>query len=437
MAEVKFYKVNTLPSVLDTNAWYIVTNGNYAEAYVTTNNGVVKEVGNSAMINDILSSYVFDSNSVKVVNTIADRNALSLTADTLVYVKDASADSTVGLGSATYIWSYYDSSWYKLVSGSVQSVTGLNTNNTDPKNPVVRVSVDNTTITGSGTPGSPLIAVGLKGDKGDVGPQGPTGIQGIQGPQGVSGSQGISGPIGATGPTGSKGLIGNIGPQGAAGESAYQVWLDNGGVGSQATFLLSLQGATGAQGIPGTTGPQGLKGDQGYTGPQGSQGPQGIIGLTGPQGLTGNTGLTGPQGPQGIQGVPGPSGGGGGSVNTVTGLNTDNTDPTNPIVKISVDPNRIGGTGIPSNMLVLTTTLLVSVKAGSSLAIAAGIAVGSSTYINSRLINNNAEVGRGGSDLPDFDMGTGESFFTKALSSDTITFSYPIEDEERIKIKII
>ena len=42
--------------------------------------------------------------------------------------------------------------------GGVQSVTGLNTNNTDPANPIVQISVDGTTITGTGTPGSPLVA---------------------------------------------------------------------------------------------------------------------------------------------------------------------------------------------------------------------------------------------------------------------------------------
>jgi hypothetical protein len=47
-----------------------------------------------------------------------------------------------------------------IVSGSgVQSVTGLNTDTTDPANPVVRISVDGVTITGSGTPASPLAAV--------------------------------------------------------------------------------------------------------------------------------------------------------------------------------------------------------------------------------------------------------------------------------------
>jgi hypothetical protein len=45
--------------------------------------------------------------------------------------------------------------------GSVNSVTGLDTDNTDPANPVVRISVDDETITGSGTPADPLVSVQL------------------------------------------------------------------------------------------------------------------------------------------------------------------------------------------------------------------------------------------------------------------------------------
>jgi hypothetical protein len=41
---------------------------------------------------------------------------------------------------------------------AVESVTGLNTDNTDPLNPVVEISVDGTTITGDGTPANPLVA---------------------------------------------------------------------------------------------------------------------------------------------------------------------------------------------------------------------------------------------------------------------------------------
>jgi len=43
--------------------------------------------------------------------------------------------------------------------GLVNTVTGLNTNNTDPTNPVIQISVDGVTITGAGTPASPLVAV--------------------------------------------------------------------------------------------------------------------------------------------------------------------------------------------------------------------------------------------------------------------------------------
>lgn len=43
--------------------------------------------------------------------------------------------------------------------GGVETVTGLNTNNDDPANPVVNISVDGSTIVGAGTPDSPLISI--------------------------------------------------------------------------------------------------------------------------------------------------------------------------------------------------------------------------------------------------------------------------------------
>lgn len=45
--------------------------------------------------------------------------------------------------------------WLVLES-KVESVTGLNTDNTDPSNPIIQISVDGITITGDGTPGNPL-----------------------------------------------------------------------------------------------------------------------------------------------------------------------------------------------------------------------------------------------------------------------------------------
>ena len=43
--------------------------------------------------------------------------------------------------------------------GGVQSVTGLNTNNSDPQNPIVQISIGSG-LSGNGTPSSPLIATG-------------------------------------------------------------------------------------------------------------------------------------------------------------------------------------------------------------------------------------------------------------------------------------
>ena len=110
------------------------------------------------------------------------------------------------------------------------------------------------------------------------------------------------------------------GEKGDPGDSAYQIAVNNGYVGTETEWLASLKGDPGAQGPKGetgATGPQGPKGDTGETGPQGpkgdtgdpgAQGPKGETGATGPQGPKGDTGATGPQGPKGDTGETGPQG---------------------------------------------------------------------------------------------------------------------------------
>ena len=59
-------------------------------------------------------------------------------------------------------------------SNNVQSVTGLDTDNTDPLNPIVQIAVDGVTVTGDGTAANPLIApeqylwLTLEGDTGSA-----------------------------------------------------------------------------------------------------------------------------------------------------------------------------------------------------------------------------------------------------------------------------
>lgn len=102
---------------------------------------------------------------------------------------------------------------------------------------------------------------GPKGDTGETGAQGPQGLKGDTGDTGPQGQQGLTGPAGATGATGPAGA------DGVNGNSAYQVAVANGFVGTEAQWLASLVGPQGEQGIQGIQGP---KGDTGATGPAGT-----------------------------------------------------------------------------------------------------------------------------------------------------------------------
>ena len=76
MAEVKFFKVNELPVTPDKNAWYLLSNGNYAEAYVSDNLGVLKMVGNSLMINQIITSS--SNNSIAITSYVHTQGVATL-----------------------------------------------------------------------------------------------------------------------------------------------------------------------------------------------------------------------------------------------------------------------------------------------------------------------------------------------------------------------
>ena len=109
--------------------------------------------------------------------------------------------------------------------------------------------------------------------------------------------------------------------QGPAGDSAYQVAVANGFVGTETAWLLSLIGPQGLQGLPGAdgaVGPQGIPGANGLQGLPGATGDSayqvavanGFVGtetawllsLIGPQGLSGADGGIGPQGLSGADG---------------------------------------------------------------------------------------------------------------------------------------
>ena len=69
MAEVKFFKVNALPDVLEADSFYYVQNGDYAESYLTTVDGEARKVGNSEMIGELIDLAIAGKQNQLVAGT--------------------------------------------------------------------------------------------------------------------------------------------------------------------------------------------------------------------------------------------------------------------------------------------------------------------------------------------------------------------------------
>jgi len=108
------------------------------------------------------------------------------------------------------------------------------------------------------------------------------------------------------------------GPIGPDGKSAYEVAVDNGYIGTEAEWLVSLKGADGAPGTDGAKGDKGDKGDDGLPGTPGTTGKSayevavddGFVGdetawLDSLKGEKGDQGEPGTPGEKGADGLPG------------------------------------------------------------------------------------------------------------------------------------
>lgn len=100
--------------------------------------------------------------------------------------------------------------------------------------------------------------------KGEPGQQGEKGEPGEKGNPGKPGKQGIPGE---------KGEPGRNGKDGSDGLSAYKITVQNGFIGTESDWLVSLKGK---QGDPGQQGLQGIQGDKGEPGTNGQDGKNGF-----------------------------------------------------------------------------------------------------------------------------------------------------------------
>lgn len=125
------HKVTSLPSSLAADSMYFVTPNGQAteiEVYVTNTAGTAaRHVIKRSEIQAMIDASLAGANELIVVADIAARNNLSPVRTQYVFVKNASADSTVTSGGATYVYDLPNTAWVKVSEAeSMNAVTSWN-----------------------------------------------------------------------------------------------------------------------------------------------------------------------------------------------------------------------------------------------------------------------------------------------------------------------
>lgn len=119
MSVLKVRKVTALPGSYEPSTLYIVTDSDvsYAKMYISDKVGVsVRRLPSRDDINSWISVALGGYNNATVVANIAARDALesTLVANAQVMVLDASGDTTVASGAATYVYDFATTTWTKI-----------------------------------------------------------------------------------------------------------------------------------------------------------------------------------------------------------------------------------------------------------------------------------------------------------------------------------
>ena len=118
---IKFAKVNVLPVTFDPSTIYLVKDADEAFAKMFISNAAgtaVRRLPNrddiQTDIQTMVNQAVAGTNHLYVVADIAGRDALAPTVVTQALVIDATGDTSVLSGAATYVFNPTDSSWTKI-----------------------------------------------------------------------------------------------------------------------------------------------------------------------------------------------------------------------------------------------------------------------------------------------------------------------------------
>jgi hypothetical protein len=104
---LRIFRETALPSTLLPYSIYMIAPAarpEYVEIYVTDSTGLAKRVINKADIDALIQAAVANATELLIVADIPARDALTLTATRYVFVKDATGDTSVTSGGATYLY---------------------------------------------------------------------------------------------------------------------------------------------------------------------------------------------------------------------------------------------------------------------------------------------------------------------------------------------
>jgi hypothetical protein len=114
---LKIFRETALPGSLEPYSIYMIAPSarpDYVEIYVTNSLGAARRVISKQDIDTLISDAISAARELKIVANITERNALNPTFAQYVYVIDATDDTTVVSGGATYLYNVDTSSWVKI-----------------------------------------------------------------------------------------------------------------------------------------------------------------------------------------------------------------------------------------------------------------------------------------------------------------------------------
>ena len=129
---LQIFRETALPTELVPYAIYMIApsgaaNAAYVEMYVTDSSGAAKRIVNRADISAMIATEIASANSLSIVADIAARNALAPVRSEFVFVVNATGDSGVASGGATYLYNVGSSTWLKISEAeSLDVVTNWN-----------------------------------------------------------------------------------------------------------------------------------------------------------------------------------------------------------------------------------------------------------------------------------------------------------------------